>query len=111
MNAQVITTEYADQWPLQPWAAAVRTAAVADAAGAAEAAEAAAWSPSAGSPQATAIRKDRDRGASAVEWVVITAIVVAIVGVVGGIIYNAVKSKADQTNTDIQNVNPTSTGQ
>jgi cell division protein FtsL len=109
MNAQVITTEYADQWPLQPWAAAVRTAAVADAAGTAEAA--AAWTPSAGSPQAAAIRKDRDRGASAVEWVVITAIVVAIVGVVGGIIYNAVKSKADKTNTDIQSVNPTSTGQ
>lgn len=107
MNAQVITTEFADQWPVQPWAAAVRTAAVAEAA---DAAEPAAWSPSAGSPEAEALRSGRDRGASAVEWVVITAIVVAIVGVVGGIIYNAVKTKADKTNTDIQKVNPTDNG-
>jgi Flp pilus assembly pilin Flp len=103
MNAQVSTTEFADQWPLQPWAAAVRTAAGAEA----DASTAEAWAPSAGRFPAEPGRKQRDRGASAVEWVVITAIVVAIVSVVGGIIFNAVKSKADKTNNDITNLNPT----
>ncbi|MEU6070380.1 hypothetical protein ABZ864_39570 [Streptomyces sp. NPDC047082] len=37
-----------------------------------------------------------DRGASAVEWVIISAVVVAIVGVVAAIINEALKSGADK---------------
>ncbi|MBC9726117.1 hypothetical protein [Streptomyces sp. TRM68367] len=37
-----------------------------------------------------------DRGASAVEWVIISAVVVAIVGVVAAIINAALKSGADK---------------
>jgi cell division protein FtsL len=102
MNTEVITTEFADQWPLQPWASAVRTAAVADAAQA----DAPTWAPSGASPEAEALRSQRDRGASAVEWVVITAIVVAIVSVVGGIIFKSVQKKANDTDKQIQDVNP-----
>ena len=40
-------------------------------------------------------RASDDRGASAIEWVIITGILVAIAGVVGVIIYNLVKSKAE----------------
>ena len=107
MNAQVITTEYAEQWPLQPWAAVVRTASEAGAADVA----APVWAPSTGTVEAAPAgsRRGGDRGASAVEWVVITAIAVAIVGLAGGIIYNAVQTKANKTNEDIQGVNPTST--
>lgn len=36
-----------------------------------------------------------DLGASAIEWVIITGILVAIAGVVGVIIYNLVKKQAD----------------
>ena len=106
MNTDLMTTEYADNWPLQPWAAAVRTAAAAGAELDADV-EAAAWKPSSGSFEFASARKQRDRGASAVEWVVITAIVVAIVGVVGGVIYKAVKGKADSTSTNITNQNVT----
>ena len=104
MSTHVMTTEYADNWPLQPWAAAVRTAAATDAGAAAEAV---AWKPSSGTFESESSRKQGDRGASAVEWVVITAIVVAIVGVVGGIIFNAVRDKANKTQTDITNQNVT----
>ncbi len=110
MKTQIVTAEYAEHWPLQPWAAVVQTAAgtgVADVTDMAEHADAPGWAPSAGpaGSGSGAARRQRDRGASAVEWVVITAIVVAIVGVVGGIIYNALKDKANTTKTDIQNVN------
>ena len=40
-------------------------------------------------------RASDDLGASAIEWVIITGILVAIAGVVGVIIYNLVKSKAE----------------
>ncbi|WP_431679105.1 hypothetical protein [Kitasatospora sp. KL5] len=38
-----------------------------------------------------------DRGASAVEWVIISAIIVAIVIVVGTLLYNALETKAKDT--------------
>ena len=41
------------------------------------------------------------RGASAVEWVVISAIVVGIVIVVGGLLLNALRSKTTQISNDI----------
>lgn len=40
--------------------------------------------------------EDGERGASAVEWVVITAIVVIIIVAVGGILYNVLKAKTTQ---------------
>jgi hypothetical protein len=46
-------------------------------------------------------RAAEDRGASAVEWVVISAIVVGIVIVVGGILLNALQTKSDQISGDI----------
>lgn len=39
-------------------------------------------------------RATDDQGASAIEWVIITGILVAIAAAVGGVIYNLVKSKA-----------------
>ena len=106
MSARGLETEYmvinpATAWPVQPWAAVVRTAEAAAESGPgfAPVPEAAAGAPA---------RKSRDRGASAVEWVVITAIVVAIVTGVGVLIANAVKSKATDacnqiTKTDTNN--------
>ncbi|GAA2005104.1 hypothetical protein [Catenulispora subtropica] len=88
MKAQVITTEYAGLYPVQPWQRVVGAAsqtAVVDAAPEAEAMPAAAAAP----------RKAADRGASAVEWVVITGIVVAIVAGVGWGISKAISGKAD----------------
>ncbi|MEU6278754.1 hypothetical protein [Streptomyces sp. NPDC047028] len=43
-----------------------------------------------------------DRGASAVEWVIISAVVVAIVGVVAAIITKALKGGADHVGNCIQ---------
>ena len=77
----------ATAFPVQPWAAGVRAAEAGAGTGPVSVPQ----------PQATldaAARKSRDRGASAVEWVVITAIVVAIVTGVGVLIANAVKDKA-----------------
>jgi Flp pilus assembly pilin Flp len=101
MNAQVITTEYTDQFPVQPWAAVVRTAAAAAAASEGEGDAGVGFVPDA----PVRVRKQHDRGASAVEWVIITGIVVAIVVGVGVVIKGAISSKADQTSTDIQNAN------
>jgi Flp pilus assembly pilin Flp len=85
MKAQVITTAHADHFPVQPWRRVVETASqtsVADAA-----------------PEPVLVdaapRKAADRGASAVEWVVITGIVVAIVAGVGWGISKAISGKAD----------------
>lgn len=39
-------------------------------------------------------RATDDRGASAIEWVIITGILVAIAAAVGGVIYNLVRSRA-----------------
>ena len=87
MSARGLDTEYteisASAWPLRPWA---------EASPATETADGWAFVPEAGTTAAP--RKARDRGASAVEWGVITAIVVAIVTGVGVLIANAVKDKA-----------------
>ena len=89
MKAQVITTEYTGLCPVQPWqhvvAAAQGSAMDARPSPCRRLAEAAVAGP----------RKARDRGASAVEWVIITGIVVAIVAGVGVIISKAIPDKAD----------------
>ncbi len=46
-------------------------------------------------------REDMSRGASAVEWVVITAILVTLAFAVGGVIYKAVQDKAKDLDGDI----------
>ncbi|MEY9887308.1 Flp pilus assembly pilin Flp [Catenulispora sp. MAP5-51] len=96
MKAQVITTEYTDLYPVQAWQHVV--AASQDPAIGAEA-------PADADAQATAApaRKARDRGASAVEWVIITGIVVAIVAGVGVIISKAITNKANDACTQINN--------
>jgi hypothetical protein len=40
-------------------------------------------------------RQTPDRGASAIEWVIITAVLVGLAAAIGLIIYNLVKDKAD----------------
>jgi Flp pilus assembly pilin Flp len=108
MSAQVITTEYveyADRFPVQPWQHVVATASQASATpdGAA-----------AGAAESAVPRKASDRGASAVEWVVITGIVVAIVAGVGWAISNAISKKAtnacNQINSAGNNVSVTGGG-
>jgi hypothetical protein len=44
------------------------------------------------------IRANPDRGASAMEFVIITAVLVALAAVVGGIIYTMVTDKAESIN-------------
>jgi Flp pilus assembly pilin Flp len=85
MKAQVITTEYTGQFPVQPWQRVVETASQ-------SAVIEVAPEPA---PAGDAPRKASDRGASAVEWVIITGIVVAIVAGVGVIISKAITSKAN----------------
>ncbi|HET9173565.1 MAG TPA: hypothetical protein VFN97_29315 [Actinospica sp.] len=46
--------------------------------------------------KARQLADDGERGASAVEWVVITAIVVIIIVAVGGVLYNVLKAKTTQ---------------
>ncbi|MFF4304060.1 hypothetical protein [Streptomyces sp. NPDC001601] len=50
-----------------------------------------------------------DRGASAVEWVIISAVVVAIVGVVAGIINLALKDGANKVGNCIRGANDSGT--
>lgn len=46
-----------------------------------------------------------ERGASAIEWVIISAVLILIAGVVGGILYNKITAKA--TSLDLNtNVGP-----
>ena len=52
----------------------------------------------------------RQLGASAVEWVVISFILVMIVTAVGVVLYNALDSTAKSTATCIQNANPSGSG-
>lgn len=98
MKAQVITTEYTDLYPVQEWQHVVAASQdpVIDVEASADAGAGA---------QATAApaRKARDRGASAVEWVIITGIVVAIVAGVGVIISKAITNKANDACTQINN--------
>lgn len=109
MKAQVITAEYTGLCPVQPWQHAVAAAQ-----GSAMGAEAAAGPAGVAETAAAGPRKARDRGASAVEWVVITGIVVAIVAGVGWGISKAISGKADQACNQINsagnNVNVTGGG-
>jgi Flp pilus assembly pilin Flp len=52
----------------------------------------------------------RQRGASAVEWVVISFILVMIVTAVGVILYKALDTTATNTANCIQNANPSGAG-
>lgn len=51
-----------------------------------------------------------ERGASAVEWVVISMIVVTIVAVVGFVLSNALKTRANTVSTCIGGANGTKNG-
>jgi Flp pilus assembly pilin Flp len=51
--------------------------------------------------RARAAQHRGDRGASAVEWVVISAIVVGIAIAIGGILLTALEDKAEQVGTEI----------
>jgi Flp pilus assembly pilin Flp len=109
MSARALDIEYVDidpatAWPLRPWAEGGSISAAEDTAGSGAVPATAAAAAGAGS------RKARDRGASAVEWVVITAIVVAIVTGVGVLNSNAVKSKATNACEQIQKTNTDSGG-
>ncbi|MFG2494768.1 hypothetical protein ACGFSD_27500 [Streptomyces caniferus] len=53
--------------------------------------------------------EDSDRGVSAVEWVIISAVVVAIVGVVAFIINNALKSGATKVGNCIKGASASKT--
>jgi hypothetical protein len=46
------------------------------------------------------VRGPRDRGASVVEWVVISALLVGIAAAVGAVLLNKLKAKADSINLD-----------
>lgn len=106
MKAQVIRTEYAGLFPVQPWQHVV-TASQGSAMELDDTAVVMAES-------VAAPRKASDRGASAVEWVVITGIVVAIVAGVGYGISKAISNKANdacnQINSAGTNVNVTGGG-
>ncbi|WP_340537435.1 Flp family type IVb pilin [Nocardioides sp. GXZ039] len=47
---------------------------------------------------------NEERGATAVEWVVITAILVAIALAVGGVLLKVIKGKADGIDLDTDNI-------
>jgi Flp pilus assembly pilin Flp len=57
---------------------------------------------------AEARSEDRERGASVVEWVVITTIVVVLAVTIGVIITNALTTKAGDISTCINNAGTTS---
>ena len=95
MKAQVIRTEYAGLFPVQPWQHVV----AASQGSVMELDDTAAVT----AETAAAPRKASDRGASAVEWVVITGIVVAIVAGVGYGISKAISNKANDACNQINN--------
>ena len=98
MKARVITTEYSeytDPFPVQPWQRAADTVAVSQH-------PVTSVEPSPALAPA-APRKSSDRGASAVEWVIITGIVVAIVAGVGFGISKAISNKAHDACDKINN--------
>lgn len=110
MSTRGLDTGYLDlnpavAWPVRPWAELAPTASGTDGIDGIDGVAGIDGPLEGGSVPAAAIsatpRKSRDRGASAVEWVVITAIVVAIVTGVGVLISNAVKSKARNACTQI----------
>lgn len=107
MSGWVLDIEYVDvdpatAWPLRPWTA---SAPAEQAETGSEAVPATAGAVPGASP-----RKARDRGASAVEWVVITAIVVAIVSGVGYAISQALDKKAKSTTSCIDSTDGTAKG-
>lgn len=55
-------------------------------------------------------KEDGERGASVVEWVVITTIVVVIVAFVGGILYTKLEAKGQDIGTCIDNAGGANTG-
>jgi len=54
-------------------------------------------------------KEDRERGASVVEWVVITTIVVAIAIFVGGLLYTTLENKGTDINNCIKTAGSTNT--
>lgn len=50
--------------------------------------------------KASGMAQDGERGASAIEWVIISAILIVIVGIVGGILINKLTAKATSLNLD-----------
>ncbi|WP_037755631.1 hypothetical protein [Streptomyces sp. AA0539] len=52
--------------------------------------------------RAGALDADRDRGASAIEWVIIAAVVVGIVAGVAAVIMNAIRDRAEGVSTCIE---------
>jgi len=59
------------------------------------------------SARAAAEGEDRQLGASAVEWVVITMITLVIIGVAGTAIYDAISTKSGQVSACIGSANGT----
>lgn len=94
LDIEITDLDPATAWPLRPWGESEAVPAGAEAGPAAV--------PAVGE-QTPVVRKSRDRGASAVEWVVITAIVVAIVTGVGVLIRNAITTKTNSTTNCIAN--------
>ena len=60
--------------------------------------------------KARQLADDGERGASAVEWVVITAIVVIIIVAVGGILLNVLEAKTKSACTAINTAGGTNAG-
>ena len=50
--------------------------------------------------KASRLAQDGERGASAIEWVIISAILIVIVGIVGGILITKLTAKADSLDLD-----------
>lgn len=45
--------------------------------------------------RASGLAQEGERGASAIEWVIISAVLILIAGVVGGILYTKISDKAN----------------
>jgi hypothetical protein len=56
--------------------------------------------------KASGLAQSGERGASAIEWVIISAVLILIVGVVGGILYTKISNKADSLDLNPPNVGP-----
>jgi len=50
--------------------------------------------------KALGLAQSGERGASAIEWVIISAVLILIAGVVGGILYNKISAKATSLDLD-----------
>lgn len=50
--------------------------------------------------RARALGEAGDRGASAVEWVIITSVLIILVGIVGGVLYTKITDAANKLNVD-----------